>query len=471
MDTATTDSAVENVQLPTLDKLTVALQNRAAHFKAKQQEVRKQFQADYNNTAIGNVVAETVQTIQDVVAVEEEQNRTPKWLAKGLSSFPKLIESLPRIRQTARLFGVDIPEISIAKETVQNGCDALQSAITILIQWLSSPIIFVWFVFSLLMHLSLVPSISVPILHFVHGLIFVITATHHALKRWKSRIANFLGWFRATIYDHGVLQRVQERVAEYKSMQEFLQLRLIDKVVIHPLSAKCEVSDIVPYLVYLSSLNLLLVKSNILYNNNVEYGILWLLQLFSIMILDFIPQAAICYAGAVQIMAQLMFVFNLSIHWFVIAAAMFIAWKLRNHADITDPKQFQITALSYANFTIPYCILGYIATSIWKLSYWNDVGAIITIHFISGLVWMLICALSTKIRFPIFGVCQNELSKVKFAVLFALIPFTFQHALVGWIHAMVAFWTVPDIVISSGKQLKLAHLSTTTNEPNIEKID
>jgi hypothetical protein len=410
-----------NETVQTVVNLEDAMQKRLAYFNKKRNETEQ-----------------SVAAIQPLATVIEEPNDVPFWITGTLKALPNMVSFL---------------NLPIAPQTTKQMCSAMQLFIGWMIKWMQNPIIFVWLLFQLLASLILPNAFAMPILIFIHGAILGFSGVHNFLLRYKTHCVNLLRQLCCleTYLTNDIVTRVKELLAEYRSPQDTFRLPLINQFLLRPLSKSCTVAECVPYILYMSSMNLMLVNSGVF-----GYNWFWLLQLASCLLIDFIPTMALGYVIFAQLLIALSFLLDSSYQMIVISCALCFLCKEWFQSDYNGTPETAkargiLLAQSYGNFILPYCLLGFIGTALWTSAQWESFNGIVTMQLVMGVFWFLMCAVGTKLRSPIIPTFPTDVPKIKLIVLFATLPFAMQYCATAIIHGFVAFWFLPDLIQWAGQ--------------------
>ena len=437
---------------------TVAATTRQEFFQKKMAEIReaaailRQQQQSVVNQAPFATGSESNATKPNT-----NKSRTPAWLTQTLQSVPKLATSIPRMAPMLKMFtGVDIPQIPTDPSTIQRICDNMESAITMVMQWAGNLVLFAWFGVSLLIHLALDISYAVPLLLILHSAIMIATLFDTLLKRFHQKFASIVA-FGYHYTQWGWLQRFQTRIADYQSLSQLFGVRFLHHLVVSPLQNDCQVSDIVPFVLSITSINFLLLRTALLVvtasgTTATAYNLFWSLQYVALILLDLKPKLAFCYAGSAQVIAWILYsccesLTVLQLFWLlVVLTAINIG---RNHTHFESTRGTLETMCIYFNYLFPCMALASCGTTMWSWEFSQTVGAIMTLHCVMGLTWALTVSLATKARYVVIPNVKDWKQRAKFIALFALIPFTLQYPVLATLHGIVAFWILPDIILSS----------------------
>jgi hypothetical protein len=287
----------------------------------------------------------------------------------------------------------------------------------------------------------------------------------NALKGWMVLLFAMFNFAKCLNPSSHNLKLAGEKIALYKNPMDVLPFKESNLLLLSRIDeADIRPSDFFPWLLHMGTMNLLLLKSGGVASNSPT---LWILQALSVLVLDFCPQFAFEYVVGVQCFASLSFMFGISIQTFVAVTAItvgYCVWMKTRSKNVNVVIDWNSALLSYANYTIPYCVIGFIGTALWSTATLETAGSLIILHLILCSAWFVITALGTLLRVPILPICKESM-KMKFVMLFGVLFLTIQHPLSAIIHMVLSIYKIPDWM--SVAALTITKAKGTASTPTI----
>jgi hypothetical protein len=359
-----------------------------------------------------------------------------------VSKISSFISSVPGYVKMAKGFGLPI---NIRNKLVQDCCRLVIFAITIGCQFMFAPMLLIWIILNGIVNFGGFTTVtSTSLLIVLHYVVLFITF-YKSLETWKSS-----------------LQSQKKEEAEPSAQPFDLEtwkvplfdkpIPYIGKAVIPNLGAKASIPKRIPYILYLMTLNLLLIRSSVLYNGGeLQYGWFWFLQLLSICMLHYTPESFYCYWVCYSTCITISYVFGFSVPCSIVILSM-LFWRqyqdqdpktrnLRANVNVCvrlwkkQSKKEEIVGHELL-FPLLFNTFGYLYTFTWSNAYWENAGTTFNLLLTLSIVWTIVWSGMIFFRVDMDTHLHSE-TKLRLFLLIVTFILCLQHPFWLFVHAIL----------------------------------